>query len=55
MKITREEAHWVAATLTQQAEKNRALCGDGSVLAPALERVAKALRRGEQIEVGGSR
>ena len=51
MKITREQAHYIALTLKQQAEKNRALCGAASVLAPTLEKAAKALKKGEAIEV----
>ena len=51
MKITRQEAHYIALTLQQQANKHRELIGEASVLLPALEKAAKALKRGEALEV----
>lgn len=53
MKITKQEAVWIAATLTQKAEKLVEQNGPGSVVAPTLEAVAKALRRGETLEIKG--
>lgn len=52
MKITRDVAHYIALTLQQQADKHRTLIGEASILLPALEKAARALKRGEQIEVG---
>lgn len=51
MKISRDEAFWVAKVLTKQAESHRELLGDCGALAPVFEKLAAAFTKGETIEV----
>ena len=52
MKITRAEAILISMVLQQQARKHRDLLGPSSILAPSLEKIAAALKKGEALEIG---
>jgi hypothetical protein len=55
MTLSPEERNHVALTLTEQARRCRASLGDLCPIAPVLERAARALGRGEALEVEGGR
>jgi len=51
MKISRDEANLIAQVLKRQADKHRREICDTAPSVPTLEKAAKALKRGEGLEV----